>query len=55
MEKVLRHFNMQNAKPVSTPFPICLKLSAEQSPNTEKEKADMAKVPYSSAVVLCLP
>ena len=46
MEKVLRRFNMQNIKPVSTPFLIQLKLSAEQSPSTEAEKADMAQISY---------
>ena len=50
VEKVLQHFNMQNAKLVSTPFPIQLKLSAEQSPSIEAEKADMAQVSYSSVV-----
>ena len=41
VEKVLRRFNMQNAKPVSIPFSIQLKLSAKQSPSTEAEKTDM--------------
>ena len=50
MEKVLRCFNMQNAKSVSAPFFIHLKLFSKNSPSTEAEKADMSLVPYSSAV-----
>ncbi|GKV24632.1 hypothetical protein SLEP1_g34217 [Rubroshorea leprosula] len=50
IERVLRRFNMQNAKPVSTPFPVHIKLSSEYSPSTEAEKAAMSRVPYSSAV-----
>lgn len=34
----------------SIPFSIYIKLSLEQSPSTEVEKANMAQVPYSSAV-----
>ena len=50
VEKVLQYFNMQNAKSVSNPFSIQLKLSAEQSPSMKAEKTDMARVPYLSAV-----
>lgn len=50
VEKVLQRFNIQSAKPVSTLFPIHLKLSAKQSPSTKAEKADMAWIPYSSVV-----
>lgn len=50
MEKVPRCFNMQNAKSVSTLFPIYLKLWAKQSPSMEVKKADMVQVPYSSVV-----
>ncbi|GKV30830.1 hypothetical protein SLEP1_g39605 [Rubroshorea leprosula] len=50
IERVLQRFNMQNAKPVSTPFPVHIKLSSEYSPSTEAEKAAMSRVPYSSAV-----
>ncbi|CAL9012342.1 unnamed protein product [Prunus brigantina] len=46
IEKVLKRFNMDKAKPVSTPFPSHFK----QSPTCEKEKENMAMVPYSSAV-----
>ncbi|CAL8992750.1 unnamed protein product, partial [Prunus brigantina] len=41
---------MDKAKPVSTPFPSHFKLSSKQSPTCEKEKENMAMVPYSTAV-----
>ncbi|CAL9021277.1 unnamed protein product [Prunus brigantina] len=50
IEKVLKRFNMDKAKPVSTPFPSHFKLSSKQSPTCEKEKENMAMMPYSSAV-----
>ncbi|KAI5315215.1 hypothetical protein L3X38_044391 [Prunus dulcis] len=50
IEKVLKRFNMDKAKPVSTPFPSHFKLSSKQSPTCEKVKENMAMVPYSSAV-----
>ena len=36
IQKVLKRFNMQNAKPVSTPFSIHFKLSKEMCPKTPK-------------------
>ncbi|GKV31786.1 hypothetical protein SLEP1_g40452 [Rubroshorea leprosula] len=39
-----------DAKPVSTPFPVHIKLSLEYSPSTEVKKAAMSRVPYSSTV-----
>ncbi|CAL2259645.1 unnamed protein product [Prunus armeniaca] len=50
IEKVLKRCNMDKGKPVSTPFPSHFKLSSKQSPTCEKEKENMAMVPYSSAV-----
>ena len=41
---------MSKAKAVSSPFASHLKLSLEQCPKSEKEKLEMMKVPYSSAV-----
>ncbi|CAL9011601.1 unnamed protein product, partial [Prunus brigantina] len=41
---------MDKAKLVSSPFPSHFKLSSKQSPTCEKEKENMAMVPYSSAV-----
>ena len=50
VEKVLERFNMSNAKAVSTPLAGHFKLSTKQCPNNEKDKKEMEKVPYSSAV-----
>ncbi|RVW34990.1 Retrovirus-related Pol polyprotein from transposon TNT 1-94 [Vitis vinifera] len=41
---------MGKAKPVSYPLRSHLKLSSKQSPSSEKEKEEMRKVPYASAV-----
>lgn len=50
IEKVLQRFNMDKAKVVSTPLASHFKLSTAHSPSTTKEKEDMQKVPYASAV-----
>ncbi|KAE8674463.1 CC-NBS-LRR class disease resistance protein [Hibiscus syriacus] len=50
INKVLSRFNMQDVKPVSTPLGVHFRLSKEQSPNTEEERAHMVKVPYASAI-----
>ncbi|KAL5825678.1 hypothetical protein ACOSQ3_021741 [Xanthoceras sorbifolium] len=50
IKKVLSRFNMQDAKPVSTPLGIHFRLSKEQSPKTDEERTHMAKVPYASAI-----
>ena len=50
VEKVLNRFNMQGAKPVSTPLASHFKLSKELSPKTKQEKVNMSKIPYASAV-----
>ena len=41
---------MGKAKPVSSPLRSHLKLSSKQSHSSEKEKKEMRKVPYASAV-----
>ncbi|KAL5578011.1 hypothetical protein UlMin_019710 [Ulmus minor] len=41
---------MNKAKAVSTPLAIHFKLTSQQCPTSEKEKEEMSKVPYSSAV-----
>ncbi|KAH9311699.1 hypothetical protein KI387_026734, partial [Taxus chinensis] len=48
--KVLERFNMQDAKPVRTPLASHFKLSKELCPNTEQERNQISKVPYSSVV-----
>ena len=50
IKKVLQHFNMTEGKLVSTPLPSYVKLSKENSPKLDFEKAEMAKVPYLSIV-----
>jgi hypothetical protein len=50
IEKLLDRFNMSKAKPVSSTLAGHLKLSSKQSPTSEKEKEEMKKVPYASAV-----
>ncbi|GJT41413.1 hypothetical protein Tco_0941278 [Tanacetum coccineum] len=45
-----RRFNMQDCKPISTPFPTDVKLSSKMSPSNEKERMEMSRVPYASAV-----
>ena len=50
IEKVLNKFNMGKAKPVSSSLGIHLMLRSKQSPSRDKEKEEMRKVPYTSAV-----
>ena len=49
MQKVLEHFNMQKGKSLSTLLPTYLKLSKDDCPKFDEEKAAMAKVPYALA------
>jgi hypothetical protein len=50
VERVIKRFNMENAKPVGTPLANHLKLSKKSCPSSEKEKDKMKAIPYSSAV-----
>lgn len=50
IERVLKRFNMDDAKPVSIPLAGHFKLDKKMCPSTDKEKKDMEEVPYSSAV-----
>ena len=50
LKKVLEHFGMKDAKPVSTPLANHFRLSAAQLPQSDEEEEYMARVPYSSAV-----
>ena len=47
--KVLQRFHMDDAKGISTPLPPYVKLSALDSPQTDVDRAEMAKIPYASA------
>ncbi|KAG8474407.1 hypothetical protein CXB51_033681 [Gossypium anomalum] len=50
IEKVFCRFNMQSAKPVSTPLAAHFRLSSALSPQSDDEIEYMLYVPYSSAV-----
>ena len=50
VKKILNRFNMNEAKPVSTPLGSHFKLSKEQSSKIEEERDHMSKVPYASAI-----
>nr|GEU94998.1 hypothetical protein [Tanacetum cinerariifolium] len=50
VKKILQMFNMQDYKPISTPFPTNVKLSSKMSPSNEKERMKMSRVLYTSAV-----
>ena len=48
--KVLKRFNMEEGKALTTPLPPYVKLSLDDCPKSDEQRAEMAKVPYSSAV-----
>ena len=50
IEKVLKTFNMDKAKPVSVPLAEHFQLSTMQCSTSEEEKKEMSKMSYSSAV-----
>jgi hypothetical protein len=50
VKKILSRFSMDGAKPVSTPLGSQFRLTKDQSPKTDQEKAYMSKVPYASAI-----
>ena len=50
IEKVLRRFNMLNAKLVTTPLAAHFKLSSALCPQLDEEVDYMSRVPYSSVV-----
>ncbi|GKD09663.1 retrovirus-related pol polyprotein from transposon TNT 1-94 [Tanacetum coccineum] len=50
VKKILQRFNMQDCKPISTPFPTNVKLSSKISPSSEKERIEMSRVSYASVV-----
>ncbi|GJY23180.1 retrovirus-related pol polyprotein from transposon TNT 1-94 [Tanacetum coccineum] len=41
VKKILQRFNMQDCKPISTPFPTDVKLSSKMSPSSEKERMEI--------------
>jgi len=50
LKKILRRFNMQDCKPISTLLPVNFKLSSSMSPSNEAERMEMSRVPYVSVV-----
>lgn len=50
LKKVLHRFNMRVSKTISTPLGQQLKLSSDQSPITESDKAEMVNISYASGV-----
>ncbi|TFY78604.1 hypothetical protein EWM64_g5407 [Hericium alpestre] len=50
IDSILRRFNLEDAKPVSTPMETHLRLSTAQSPSTTAEYAQMRDVLYREAV-----
>lgn len=49
-QKIVRKFNLDNAKSVSVPLAQHFRLSKEQSPENDEERIEMLKIPYSNAV-----
>ena len=47
---ILKHFWMQDANPVQTPFEPRCKLSKSTEPATADEKKEMATIPYCEAL-----
>ena len=50
IKMILKRFRMHNYKPIDTPIEKGHTLSLEDCPKSEKEKREMARVPYASAV-----
>jgi transposase InsO family protein len=50
IDKITKRFNLQDAKPYSTPLDSNVKLTKEQCPTTDREKHAMAKTPYREAI-----
>eukprot|EP00249_Psilotum_nudum_P008877 c21567_g2_i1 orf=70-546(+) len=48
--KVLQRFNMEKGKAIGTPLPPHVKLRQEDIPKSKEELAEMANIPYASAV-----
>jgi len=50
IDQLLKCFNLQEAKPVTTPLSSGVCLTQADCPTTDEEKLDMANVPYTSLV-----
>ena len=49
-EQVLERFNMQHAKPISSPLASHFKFSRKNYPHSEEEREDMSSITYSTAI-----
>lgn len=49
-ERIIKKFNMSDAKPRSTPLPAGIVLSADDSPQSAEESSEMRNVPYREAL-----
>ena len=47
---VIKRFNMEGSKPVSTPMELGTHLDISQQPVTDEERGEMVNVPYRSAI-----
>ena len=47
---VVKRFNMEGSKPVSTPMELGTHLDISQQPVTDEERSEMVNVPYRSAI-----
>src|SRR4051794_40047081 len=50
IDNVLERFNMSECKRASTPMDVSVRLTKSQAPATDKEKQEVASIPYQSAV-----
>ena len=50
IHKVLKRFNMDNAKPTSTLLSTIIQLSDRDSPSTQEERKLNGKIPYASTL-----
>ena len=50
IDSILRRYNLDDLKPVSTPMDPAIRLTSAQSPSTTEELAAMRHVPYHEAV-----
>ena len=48
--KILKRFNLENAKPLSTPLSMHVKRSKDESPKSDNEMQFMSKILYQSVV-----
>ncbi|KAF7776615.1 hypothetical protein Agabi119p4_5008 [Agaricus bisporus var. burnettii] len=49
-ERIIKKFNMSDAKPRSTPLPAGIVLSVDDSPQSAEESSEMRNVPYREAL-----